>query len=234
MKVLLCFAHPDDETFSSSGTLIKLSEKGAKTSLIMATRGEKGMLGDPPITRREDLGKVRERELRKSAKITGISKIYFLDFIDGTLHNVPQKLLQRKILHFMKKENPDVVITFEKHGISRHPDHIAISKATTDAFFTFMQKTRHRVRLYHVGLSKSSIEKFHKEGFRYDAFGGLHAVPDKEISTWVDISKTYKQKVLAMKCHISQKKDWARILKMSKLQKGKFECFQLIAENTIL
>ena len=75
MKVLMVFAHPDDETFSLGGTTKKLTREGHKIILITATKGEAGMLGDPPITTRENLGKVREKELKRAAKITGIKKI---------------------------------------------------------------------------------------------------------------------------------------------------------------
>ncbi len=233
MKILLVFAHPDDETFSSSGTISMLTKKGWTAKLITATRGEAGMLGHPPITTKEKLGKVRELELKKAAKIVGISKIYFLNFIDGTLHKVSQKKLLKKILPLLRKEKPDVVITFHKDGISNHPDHIAISKATTVAFLLYMKTAKKHVRLYHVVLPKSSLEKYEKAGFKYDDFGGMKATPDEEISTNIDIEKVYKAKIKALKSHLTQKKDWERMIKRNELVEGNWEHFKLIAENTI-
>ncbi len=233
MKLLLIFAHPDDETFSSSGTVSLLTKKGWSASLISATRGEAGMLGNPPVTTQKKLAKVREQELKKAAKITGISKIYFLNFIDGTLHKVPQKVLQKKIFLLIKGDQPDVVITFHKDGISNHPDHIAISKAATQAFFSYMKTARKHVRLYHVVIPKSSLEKYEKAGFRYDYFGGMKPTPDEEISTNVDIRGVYKTKIKAMKSHLTQKKDWESMLRRNKLIEGNWEHFKLIAENTI-
>ncbi len=233
MKLLLVFAHPDDETFSSSGTIAKLVREGATATLITATRGEAGMLGDPPVATRKNLGKVRETELRKAAKITGISRIYFLDYIDGTLHRISQKKLIGKIFPLMKKVAPDVVLTFEKNGISNHPDHKAVSKAATYCFRQYMKIAKRHVRLYHVCMPQSNFKLFTKAGFRYDHFGGLKGTPDEEITTRVDIRKTFKTKVRAMRVHITQKSDSKRLLQWWKLVKGRWEYFKLIAENTL-
>ena len=46
MKFLFVFAHPDDETFSSGGTIAKLSKAGYKVNLITATKGEAGEPGN--------------------------------------------------------------------------------------------------------------------------------------------------------------------------------------------
>ncbi len=233
MKILLVFAHPDDETFSSSGTIALLTKKGWIAKLIMVTRGEAGMLGDPPFTSQKNLGKVREKELRKAAKIIRILKIYFLGFKDGTLHKIPQKKLLVRILPLIKKEKPDVVLTFDEHGISKHPDHIVVSKVTTLAFYAYMKNAKKHVRLYHVVLPESSNKKFVAAGFRYDYFGGMKPTPDKEITTNVNINKTFKAKIRAMKAHLTQKQDWERLLKRNELLAGNWEHFKLIAENTI-
>lgn len=233
MKLLMVFAHPDDETFSSSGTVSLLTRRGWTAKLICATRGEKGMLGDPPLVTPKKLGKVRELELRQAAKIVGISKIYFLGFIDGTLRRVDQKKLLEKISPIMIKEKPDVVLTFDKNGISNHPDHIAISKVTTSAFYSYMAKAKKKIRLYHVCLPKSILKKYEQSGFRYDSFGGMKGLPDEEVTTIVDIEKVFKLKEKAMKRHQTQRKDWERILARTAVIEGKCEYFKLIAENLI-
>ena len=63
-KILLVFAHPDDETFSSGGTLIKLSQSGAEISLITATFGQAGQTGPYGQITPEEVGKIRESENR--------------------------------------------------------------------------------------------------------------------------------------------------------------------------
>ena len=106
MKIVFVFAHPDDESFSSGGTIAKLAKKGEKVILITATRGEAGEVGDPPLTTKENLGKTREKELRNAAKILGVRNIIFLNFIDGTLFR-NLKALSKKVLSTLREENPD-------------------------------------------------------------------------------------------------------------------------------
>ena len=44
-KILLVFAHPDDESFAAAGTVAKYVKAGWEVDLICATRGEKGEAG---------------------------------------------------------------------------------------------------------------------------------------------------------------------------------------------
>ena len=85
MKALFIFAHPDDETLSSGGTIAKLFKKEVDVKLITLTKGESGECGTPPFCQQDEVGKTRENELRQAAKILGISKIYFLGYKDGFL-----------------------------------------------------------------------------------------------------------------------------------------------------
>jgi len=55
--------HPDDETFGPGATIARYAREGAEVHLATATRGEAGMVGDPPLTDREHLGEVRTAEL---------------------------------------------------------------------------------------------------------------------------------------------------------------------------
>ena len=233
MKVLLVFAHPDDETFTSSGTIIYLTERGYEAKLIMATRGEAGLLGKTAATR-QTLGEVREQELRNAAKITRISSIYFLDFIDGTLNKIPSKKIKARILPILKKEKPDLVITFEKNGISKHPDHKVISQVATQSFFEYMKTAKNKTRLYHVCVPATHIKIHQDAGFKYEHFGKMEGTPDEEITTRVDITDIYSKKVRAMKCHKTQKKDYGNLLKRNELiSVKKYEYFKLVAENDI-
>ncbi len=232
MKVVLVFAHPDDETFTSSGTIINLTQKGHTAKLIMATKGEAGMLGNPPVATKKTLGKIRERELKKAAKVTGISQIYFLDYLDGTLDTIHVEEIEKRITSILKKEKPDLVITFEKNGISMHPDHKVISKATTLGFKKYMSSVNKRVQLYHVCLPITYLKIHHAAGYKYEYFGKMIGTPDDNITTRVDVTKIYPLKEKAMRSHVTQGKDCENLLKRNQLIPGKkYEHFQLIAEN---
>jgi N-acetylglucosamine malate deacetylase 2 len=49
MSFLFCFAHPDDESFSAAGTVMKYAGRGVRSVLVTATRGERGGTGQPPV-----------------------------------------------------------------------------------------------------------------------------------------------------------------------------------------
>ena len=229
---MFVFAHPDDETFSSGGTIAKLVNKH-KVKLITATKGEAGEPGNPPITTREKIGEVREQELRRAAKILGISEIFFLGFIDGKLRYVRNKKLEGKIISIFKKEKPDVIITFDKTGGSNHPDHKAIGRAATNAFFEYKNLINKNVKLYHTAMARSFVKEFEKQGLGYNAFGKVKGVIDKDISTIVDIEKTLDIKIKALKEHKTQHQDWEKFIKRVEKSNLKQEFFKLIHENGI-
>ncbi len=234
MKFLLVFAHPDDETFSSGGTIAKLTSMGHKVNLATATRGEEGMVGDPPITTKEKIGEVREQELRNAAKILGISKIYFLGFWDGRLRYIKNKEIDEKILKVVKKEKPDVIITFDKFGGSNHPDHKAISRAATRVFEQYKKEATKHVRLYHTASPRSMIKKFEKMGLGYNAFGKVKGTKDSEITTLVDIKETKEIKIKALKEHKTQHKDWERFLERKDWSGSDYELFTLMSEKEMV
>jgi len=233
MKVIFVFAHPDDESFSSGGTIAKLVKEKHIVRLITATKGEAGQRGDPLIKPDEPIGKVREEELKKAAKILGISEICFLGFIDGTLKD-KEKGLEKKISEIIKKENPDIVITHDKRGGSNHPDHKAVSRCTTNVFNRYKDTVKKHVHLYHTANPRSNVNKIEKLGFAYTAFGKVRGVPDEDITTVVHIEKTFEIKIKALMAHKTQEKDWQRFLKVVNLLGNKKEYFQLISENKIL
>jgi len=233
MKTVFVFAHPDDETFSSGGTILKLTSSNNIVNLICATKGEAGEPGNPPITELKNLGKVREQELKNAAKILGIKKIHFLGLIDGTLHKIKTEKLVNLIFKILQKENPDIVITFDQTGGSNHPDHIAVSKATTLAFEKLLIKTKKHLKLYHTAMPKSNIEKLKKSGLSYNAFGEIKGVEDEHITSKIDIKKHFAKKAKALKQHKTQHQDWERFFKREFTVDLNHEHFKLIKENNI-
>ncbi len=122
-------AHPDDESLGVGGTLAKYSQAGVETYLITATRGERGRYFDnsnrPEM---DEVGRVREEELRKAAAVLGVREVFFLDYIDGDLDSVNPAEAIAKIVDVIRHVKPHVVITFGPEGGYGHPDHIAISQ----------------------------------------------------------------------------------------------------------
>lgn len=133
LRILGVFAHPDDETFCAGGTFAKYSASGAEVMVVSATRGEAGQIRSPKVATRRTLGTVREQELHYACQQLGIQHAVCLDHRDGTLKDIDQEVLIGQVAEIIHTFHPDVVITFGPDGGYGHPDHIAVSAATTDA-----------------------------------------------------------------------------------------------------
>lgn len=132
-SALFIYAHPDDETFGAAGTIALLRSKGWRVVLACATLGEQGKCGEPPLCDRAGLGAMRESELRDAACVLDISEIHLLGYRDKELAAAPPEEMRRKLAGLIRAVTPEVVFTFDPNGFNVHPDHVAISRFTTDA-----------------------------------------------------------------------------------------------------
>ncbi|HEY0875372.1 MAG TPA: PIG-L deacetylase family protein [Vicinamibacterales bacterium] len=133
MTLLFSFAHPDDESFSGAGTAMKYAAAGGRIVLVTATLGQRGKCGDPPVCRPEEIEATRERELREAARIIGFDALHLLGYRDRELSEAPPEDIRRALAGIIRRERPDVVLTFDPNGFNQHPDHVAISRFTSDA-----------------------------------------------------------------------------------------------------
>jgi LmbE family N-acetylglucosaminyl deacetylase len=148
-RLLGVFAHPDDEVFCAGGTMARAAEAGAEVMIVSATRGEQGQIRDPAAATRRTLGAVREDELRVAAAELGVRHVQVLPYADGTLqHHRPS--LGAAIADIMRQFDPDTVVTFGADGGYGHPDHVAISSLTTEAFRALARDHHRGRRLYHA------------------------------------------------------------------------------------
>jgi len=145
-RLLAVLAHPDDETFGMGGTLALYARRGAAVHLVCATRGEVGDVEPGLLEGFQSVGDRREHELRCAAEHLGLSGVYFLGYRDSGMpgspeNNHPEALaaapldeVAAKIVYYLRMLRPQVVLTFDPIGGYRHPDHIAVHRATVKAF----------------------------------------------------------------------------------------------------
>jgi LmbE family N-acetylglucosaminyl deacetylase len=148
-RLLGVFAHPDDEVFCAGGTMAKAAEAGAEVMIVSATRGERGQIRDARVATRRTLGPVREGELGAAAAELGVQRVQVLSYPDGTLQQ-HRSSLGAAIAGILRQFDPDTVITFGADGGYGHPDHIAISELTTEAFRAHARDHDWGQRLYHA------------------------------------------------------------------------------------
>ena len=72
------WAHPDDESFGTAGTMARATASGHSVAVVCATRGEEGEIADPALANPENLGEVREQELRRACAAVGVTDVSFL------------------------------------------------------------------------------------------------------------------------------------------------------------
>ncbi len=130
LRLMCIFAHPDDESLGTGGTLAKYAAEGVKTYVICATRGQKGRFGeklkgevDPA-----EVGRVREQELYNATEVLGVTETILLDLMDGEVDRADAVETIAEIAAHIRRLMPQVVITFGPDGAYGHPDHIAISQ----------------------------------------------------------------------------------------------------------
>ena len=145
-SLLGAYGHPDDEQ-GVSGLMRKYADAGADVTLVCATRGEAGEIAPGVAATPQNLGQVREEELRCAAEKIGINNLYFLDYRDSGMigtpeNNDPRCLWQanlmevtEKLVRIVRRHKPHVMLTFDPQGGYGHPDHMKIHQAAMMAYF---------------------------------------------------------------------------------------------------
>jgi LmbE family N-acetylglucosaminyl deacetylase len=145
-RLLIAFAHPDDETFGLAGTIILYASRGVAVHYICATRGEAGHVEPELLQGYDSLAELRSQELICAARHLGLMAVHLLDYRDSGMENAPEnqhpsslfrapmeEVVERIVL-LIRQIRPQVVVTFDRTGGYFHPDHVKMHRATTLAF----------------------------------------------------------------------------------------------------
>ncbi|MFO0703420.1 MAG: PIG-L deacetylase family protein [Patescibacteria group bacterium] len=217
-NLLFVFAHPDDDAFGPSGTLIKMS-KDFDIHFLCVTRGESGE--NHGKDKETPIAKIREKEVRASSKIIGAKSINFLDFRDGELCNNNYHDIARHIQKHIDLLQPEILMSWEPKGVTGHIDHIVVSMVTHYVFY----KNPKIKKLMLYCLSSYQTKHFLDDYFIYRPQG----YSPKDIDLVVDISNVWNQKIAAIKCHTSQIRDFQKIMNRPKIRLME-DCF-VVLEN---
>ena len=205
-KLLFIFAHPDDEAFGPSGSLIKMT-KEYDIYFLCATKGEAGVNS---IDCDNNISSIRQQELIASTKIIGAKDVHFLGFCDGRLCNDLYHELADKIQYYVNLYKPEVLMSWENRGVSGHIDHIVVSMVTHFVFYR--SPVVKRLLLY--CLSKYQTNQFLENYYIYRPDGYNR----QEIDIVYDTSDVWDQKLKAMKAHRSQIADLQKIMNRPKVR----------------
>jgi LmbE family N-acetylglucosaminyl deacetylase len=208
-------AHPDDESFGPGGTISLLS-RTHDVYLFCATKGEAGE--DNSKQNGMSLPEKRVLELQEASKILGIKDVIFLGYEDGYLSNSVYHEIAEKITTYVKKLQPDRIITYEPRGISGHLDHIAMSMISS-----FIYVKNECIRELHYLCLDEKQRGLGQDYFVYFPPG----YPDNQITKRVDITSVIDKKIEAIKKHSSQIRDVEKMIEKHKNNRID-ECFIIL------
>lgn len=181
-KVLCIQPHPDDNEIGMGGIIAKLTSNGTQVDYLTVTDGSLGDIG----LAEGDLRTIRRQEAEQSAKLLGVSDLYFLDKKDGTLNDVPS--LAREIADLVRKNAYDAICCPDPYNsYEAHYDHIVTGLAASQAAISV------NLRNYPEGTDTKPID--------------LKAVLyyfTQSPNTKVDITQYFELKMRAVSLHKSQ------------------------------
>lgn len=148
-RLLICYAHPDDESFGLGGLISKYVSEGVDVYYLCATNGDVGTVAPELLNGYKSVAELRLAELDAASKLLGFKHVYKLGYKDSGMMGSPDNddpeclwyagqhkpaEVVRRVVEAIRETRPHVIITFNKYGGYGHPDHIAIQRATTEAF----------------------------------------------------------------------------------------------------
>jgi LmbE family N-acetylglucosaminyl deacetylase len=200
-SILAVFAHPDDE-MGVSAMLAKYAHEGHDVYLACLTSGQKGVRTHFGMPAGDQLGTVREEELRCAARQLGIHEPFLFGYQDQGISSAQMAdEIAGRVRELFERTRADVIITFGPEGVTGHVDHRIVSGIVALAFQQ-QGLLRHKPRkLYYVVLPESRIMEV-PEALRRAR--PLYTVSDAFITTEVDCREYVEAGLRAIECHRSQ------------------------------
>lgn len=177
-RLLVVYAHPDDESFGNAGTILRYSADGVAVHYACATRGECGTVAPQFLEGYADIAALRSAELACAARALRLAAVHYLGYRDSgmlgapdnqhpaALVQAPPERVTGQVVALIRALRPQVVLTFGAYGGYGHPDHIAIHRATTAAFAAAGDPARYPEQVA-AGLAAWAPRKLY-----YSTFGG--------------------------------------------------------------
>jgi N-acetylglucosamine malate deacetylase 2 len=207
LDILAFFAHPDDETMLCGGTLALLAQAGARVHILIATRGEGGEMGEPALCTREQLGQVREAELRCAAQALGADSLSLLDYCDPVVgpedslfpFTGDMERLAQEVTDAVLQYKASAVITHGINGEYGHPAHVFSHQAVRMAVENL---GKNRIDDYRIGDNRLLF-------YTVQGLFAEHPYPrlanqDTPAHMVIDVSAFKPQKTRAAYCHGTQ------------------------------
>ena len=234
LTLMTVHAHPDDESIGTGGILAKYAAEGIRTVLVHCTRGELGSIQDPafvPPNPEMALEDIRMRELEKALSVLQVSSSHYLGYRDSGMAGDPENEnpasfaqvntneAAMRLAGIIRKEKPQVIVTYDEYGLYGHPDHIMTNIITVKAFFMAGDPESpsgasndlppwQPAKLYYIAIPLERLQRLNDirnadpENKRPPST--IVGTPESEITTRIDVSAVLDKKFNAIFSHKSQ------------------------------
>lgn len=123
-------AHPDDIEFYCAGSVLLMTDRGARVDFVLSTSGDKGARQDGVDS--AGLARLREAEQEAAARVLGAGRVAFLRYPDAEV--VDTLDFRARLVGEIRTSKPDVILTFDPTpGYRQHPDHRVTGRVALDA-----------------------------------------------------------------------------------------------------
>lgn len=127
-RVLVVVAHPDDECMFFGPTIFRLCEQDVDVHLLCLSNGNY-----------EGEGSVRRVELWAACSVLGIPQQNIVLVTDSRLQDGhkelwPAPVIAKLVEHRLESLDIDTLVTFDRGGVSSHPNHSAVFYAVAYMF----------------------------------------------------------------------------------------------------
>ncbi len=190
LHAMFVHAHPDDESSKGAATMARYAKEGHRVSVITLTDGGAGDILNPAMDRpgvAERMTEIRREELARALEIIGVTDHWafgypdsgYVENFDGdgsaladdAFYNVGLDEVVGRLVALIRRERPDVLLTYPEGGGYPHPDHIRCHDVTVAAYTAAADAARypeagepHAVaKLYYMGVfTRRKLEALHE------------------------------------------------------------------------
>ena len=154
--VLVIFPHPDDESFSSAGTLARYIDNGIPVTYACLTLGQMGRNLGIHLLQHENHYHILGKKLENAMAAIGITDLRKMGLRDKTVEFEPHDEMDAMVKSLIDELQPSVIISFyPKFAV--HPDHEATAEAVVRTVGRMAKEDRPRLQL--VAFSNDAKEK---------------------------------------------------------------------------
>jgi LmbE family N-acetylglucosaminyl deacetylase len=223
--LLLVNPHPDDESLGAGGLLAAVKDAGGTAVVLTCTNGEHGFHEHSTIEDPEELIQVRIEEQTAAANVLGFTSEW-LGYRDSgmagedsnnhpeSFHSADLDEATERLMTFIERYQPHVIVTQAENGMYGHPDHIKAHEVAVNAFKVAERMEHPPQKLYYVTTAHSKIRaigRMMKQAGMESPFNEMAeedeipvGMPDERVTLALEVGPWGDRKQEAIRQHHSQ------------------------------